>query len=129
MDNRIFNVNGKGEELLLKALELAFEQSKCKCKGWLATKQGLVLAWYVDGKTTPLPTTAGMTAAEVLPLVLSWLKSDEAKAVETSGWDADMNHDGHNSLGWRVFCEDWGHVGGSSSAICAVKPAYMWHGK
>jgi hypothetical protein len=129
MDNRIFNVNGRNEELLLKALELAFEQSGFKCKGWLATKQGLVLTWYVDGKTTPLPTTTGMTAAEVLPMVLSWLKSDGAKAVESTGWDADMDHDGHNSLGWRVFCEDWGHVGGSSSAICAVKPAYMWHGK
>ena len=129
MDNRVFNVNGKTNDALLAALELAFSQAGSKCKGWKATEKGLILMWYVDGTTTPLPTKEGMTASEILPMVLSWMKSDAAKEVEMTGWDANADHDGHNTVGWRVYCEDWGHVGGNSAVICAVKPAFMWHGK
>ena len=131
MDNRIFNVNGSGEEMLRATLRLAFMQegSSTRCKGWRLTKNGLVLTWYVDNDTAPFPVSNGMTADEVLPMVLSWLAGDDAKDVLMEGWDANASHDGENSLGWRVFCEDWGHVGGCTNAICAVKPAFMWHGK
>ena len=131
MDNRIFNVNGSGEEMLLAALRLAFMQdgSNRRCRGWQLTKNGLVLAWYVEGNTVPFPGSRGMTAEEVLPVVLSWLVGDDAKGVLMEGLDANADHDGDNSLGWRVFCEDWGHAGGCTTAICAVKPAYLWYGK
>lgn len=131
MDNRVFNVNGSGEQMLLDALRLAFlqEGKTALCKGWQETKNGLVLTWFVDKNQTPLPSTIGMTADEVLPIVTAWLRGGGAKDVVMDGWDANLDHDGENSMGWRVFVGDWGHVDGITNAICAVKPAFMWHGK
>ncbi len=131
MDNRIFNVNGKGEESLLKTLELAFLQSGYKTAvAWRVTeKHGLILYWALssnhnkDISKFPSPVTAN----EVLPTVLAWLNSD-AK-TEMTGWDRDADHDGDNGKGWRVFCEDWGHVADDWSAFIAIKPAMMWYGK
>ena len=130
MDNRVFNVNGEGREMLLRTLELVFEQKRIGCAGWVQTERGLVLLWHVDPAKgeTPFPSKR-LAAHEVLPLVLSWLDSDEAKSLVLSDWDADVDHDGSNSRGWRVYVEDWGHVGGNSHSICCVTPAFMWHGK
>lgn len=128
MDNRVFNVNGKTDDQLLAALELVFAQAGDQtCKGWKVTDGGLVLCWYVKSGVIALPTAA--TAKEIFPMVRSWLKSDEAKTIKCEGWDADSDHDGHNRIGWRVYCGDWGHTCGETVSICAVKPAFMWYGK
>lgn len=131
MDNRVFNVNGAGDKMLLDALELVFAQKGkgTRCKAWQVTKKGLVLLWYPGDGATPLPASNGMAAAEVLSMVLSWLSSVDLKDIEMTDWDENCDHIEHRSMGWRVFCEGWGHVGGDSGAICAVKPAFMWHGK
>jgi hypothetical protein len=128
-DNRIFNVNGNNDEQLLAALKLVFDQSRMKCVGWLFSEsKGLVLLWSCSGeKTSTLP--SALTAEECLPFVLAWLKGKDAEGMKCEGWDANTVHDGSNTRGWRVYCEDWGHVARISSAICAVRPAYMWHGK
>jgi len=136
MDNKVFNVNGKTDSMLLKALELVFEQHgpNTRCNGWAETKEdGLILLRYMDRNTTyearHFPGD-GITAADMVSLVKTWLSGEFAKTVVMEGWDRDIDHDGHNSMGWRVYSEDWGHVGpAGSGAICAVKPAWMWHGK
>ena len=131
MDNRIFNVNGEGEKMLLAALELAFMQrdENTRCVAWQTTEKGLILLCDQCKDSTPLPSSKGMTAAGVLPMVIGWLSSVDLNGIEMNMWDDDHDHDGGNSLGWRVYCEDWGKVGGNGSAICAVKPAFMWYGK
>lgn len=127
-DNRIFNVNGRGDEQLLAALNLAFSQEGSSAKAWKSSKRhGLILLWHNGTDGTPFP--SAMTAEECLPFIKAWLKSEDAKGVEMIGWDANADHDGDNGMGWRVYCEDWGHVDNSSSAICAVKPAMLWYGK
>jgi hypothetical protein len=131
-DNRVFNVNGTGKAGLLAALELAFSQEGAgkKAKGFVnSPEKGLVLCWWCDGQSGPFPLPATLDAAGVLPMVLSYLESDEAKLVPCEGWDANADHDGSNSEGWRVYVEDWGHVGGNSYAICAIRRAFVWHGK
>lgn len=136
-DNRQFNVNGRSEAMLLKALELAAMQNSntAGCfRGWQENEKGMILCWMNNtngiqafpGCSKP---GAGLTASQVLPLVVSWLNSDEAKAIMLSDWDADMDHDGSNDRGWRVYCESWGHVGDNRYAICAVTPAWLWIGK
>jgi len=131
MDNRLFNVNGEGDDMLFKTLELAFLQwgGKTTCKGWKQTKEnGLILCWWCGtDRITPMP--AGLTAEECFSFVTAWLKSDFAKTVDFGRWCEDSDHDGHNGMGWQVYCEDWGHVGGENGAIVAVRPAYMWYGK
>lgn len=131
MDNRLFNVNGRGDDMLLKALELAFLQfsDKCTVSAWEQSKQhGLILCW-TNKVHNVIPTPGDLTAKQVFPIVKAWLSSDFAKTVELSDWCDDHDHDGHNSTGWQVYCSDWGHVGNQHYSICAVKPAYLWHGK
>lgn len=132
MDNRIFNINGSGEEILLKTLELAFRHTghDTTVKAWSISKEkGLVLHWttieHIDSNKLPSP----LTAEEVLPLVTRWLNDLDIKDFILTNWDVNADHDGSNSLGWRVYVEDWGHIGDDWSAICAITPAYMWHGK
>ena len=131
-DNKQFNVNGDSEEMLGRALALAFEQSgigTTKARAWkLDEEHGLILVRTLITKGTPFP--CPMDAKAVLPTVMSFLQEqNENPTVECKDWDANADHDGSNSLGWRVYCGDWGHVGESRYAICAVKPAYLWHGK
>lgn len=130
MDNRLFNVNGSGDEMLKAALSLVFNQEGIgtTCKSWIQTKQhGLILLWIADKDSNELPVPTD--AETVFPLVSKWLEGDFAKEVILSNWCEDFDHDGSNSKGWQVYCEDWGHVAGNNYAICAIKPAYIWHGK
>lgn len=128
MDNRIFNVNGSTKEHLQKTLELAFGivSDKCKCDGYFINPQyGMVLMRWLSDKDIPFPSP--LTAESVTNIVWDWLKSNPQ--VEFKDWDANEDHDGSNSLGWRVYCENWGHVAGRSGTIVAVRPAFMWYGK
>lgn len=131
-DNRIFNVNGElkpdGEKLLLAALELAFATSGFKhAKAWrYSTTHGLILDWHCFKGNNAFP--APLDAKGVFPIVLQWMNSPEAGAVQLDKWDSDYDHDGHNGLAWRVYCEDWGHVDGRDS-IVAIKRTYAWYGK
>lgn len=128
MDNRIFNVNGKGDDMLLATLKLAFDQEgkNTTTSGWsVDKKKGLILHKYNKGNLFPMP----LKADELFPIVKAWLSDAEAKTIECEGWDADMPHDGSNGLGWRVYCGDWGHIGDNHYAFLAIKPAYMWYGK
>lgn len=135
MDNKLFNVNGEGSDMLLKALELAFMQhsphtpNPACCVGWQETvKDGLILCWTSNSDNiNSLP--GRLTAEQCLPFVKVWLQSDFAKNVKFGEWCGDMDHDGHNTLGWQVYCGDWGHVGNQHYAICAIRPAFLWHGK
>lgn len=135
MDNVIFNVNGKDLDLLTDTLKLLFKQRRIQTvKGWqFSENHGLILLWTNGpwpNKPNAIQLLAPSTAEEVAPQVFAWLKSEQAKSMpEPTGWDADCDHDGHNSLGWRVYVEDWGHVNGNYEAACAIRPAYMWHGK
>jgi hypothetical protein len=130
MDNRVFNVNGSGKAMLIMALELAFKQegNNTTCSSFIESKEhGLVLVWCRGQGDHDLP--ADLCADECADFICKWLESDFAKTVKPSEWCGNADHDGHNSDGWQVYCEDWGHVGGNHYSICAIKPAYMWHGK
>lgn len=131
MDNRIFNVNGSGKEMLEAALKLVFAQKwgKTTAASWsICPNKGLILYWHDKVKHSSKFITP-MSAEEVVSTVWAWLQSVDAKDITMEDWDADCDHDGSNSLGWRVFVEDWGHVNNNHYTICAIKPAYMWHGK
>lgn len=129
MDNRIFNVNGSGQEMLGLTLRLAFLHNgkNTKATGWKKTKKhGLILYQY-DGGDGAIVFPVPLIAESVLPVVSHYLQSNPD--VEYKDWDENFEHDGDNSIGWRVFCEDWGHIDGSSYGFIAIKPAFMWHGK
>ncbi len=131
MDNRILSINGKGDQFLQEVLTLAFKQQGYiqKCDGWAENEAGLILLWSAEDKETHKFPGGGLTAEQVTPIVSAWLKNNDPNKFDLGDWEHDLSHDGHNSVGFRVYCEDWGHAGGFHCAICAVKPVYLWHGK
>lgn len=129
MDNRIFNVNGTGRDMLEKALKLALIQSGNRgFASWIVDpKKGLLLCWTdVEGANNFI---TNLSAAQVVDQVAVWLTTDEAKRIPKGDMCDNADHDGDNEMGWQVYCESWGHVGGNRYAICAVRPAYLWYGK
>lgn len=129
MDNRVFNINGEGLPFLVATLKLAFmQETQHGAIGWdVLPGKGFVLLAYGDA---PNKFPGELSAEECAPMVYRWLNSPIAKAMDCTGWDADSDHDGSNEYGWRVYVEDWGHVGKhTGGTICAIRPAYMWYGK
>lgn len=129
MDNRIFNVNGYSKEYLEKTLALAF--GKKKCVGYKFIKEkGLLLLDYANNEDKEeIIFPAPIDSSIMTGIIWAWLTSPQAKEVPCDGWDADADHDGSNSKGWRLYIEEWGRVASKDNVIIAVKPAYMWHGK
>src|SRR5574343_211823 len=120
-NNQIFNVNGRGLEMLTKAIELAccrgssesnfygnmIDHGSEKIIGSLYDpKCGLIWLWAEADGSVKYP--APLTARQAAEISFAWLKTDDAKKMECNGWDANADHDGNNTLGWRVYCEDWG---------------------
>lgn len=130
MDNRVFNVNGRSKEQFKATMKLAFlnEYGDMQtAKAWeFIPKKGLVFYW-TDSKGDKFPVPVSVEGAS--EIAWEWLQSDQAKEMEFASWDHDADHDGSNDLGFRVYCEDWGHVAGRWEAIVAVRPAYCWYGK
>ncbi|NIB43759.1 hypothetical protein HBA55_29420 [Pseudomaricurvus alkylphenolicus] len=128
MDNKVFNVNGSGEDQLLKTLELAFGGQTCS--GWQETEDhGMILCWTADSVgINPMP--GDLTAEQCLPFITAWLESDFASKVKFGEMCGPYkSSDVDNGKGWQVYVEQWGHVGNQHYSICAVRPAYMWYGK
>jgi len=133
MDNRIFAVNGQGYDKLLQAMELVFDQGwGYRARGWYESEKGLVIVWHIDPNNTTVNKLPGdgHDARSLIPLVDNWLRTPKlVDKVELGQWEGNLDHDGSNQLGWKVYVEDWGHVGRDSYAICAIKPVYIWFGK
>lgn len=138
MDNRVFNVNGSGKAMLTEVLRLAlWQHGGCRDSGRdrkadgyrMSNEDGLVLLWHVQPSKGDQKFITPLGAEALAEMVHEWLKTDEARSIPHADWDVDCQHDGDNSEGWRVYCDRWGHVGGNSYAIVAIKHAYMWHGK
>lgn len=133
MDNAVFNVNGYGREMLVQAIKLLFLQrgfnERSSVSSWsVDNERGIILYWHNAGKdSTPFPVK--LSAEGAASAVWDWLQSAAADDIQLKGWDKDADLDGSTSKGWRVYSEDWGHVGRDAYAICAITPAYMWHGK
>jgi len=133
MDNVVFNVNGSGEKFLAKVLALAFEQNFTP-EGWKKDKnKGIVLFWslHEEGGKEVLPFRLSPTPEKLAKDIIQIFRTEDwVKEIPLKDWDADIDQDGHNSKGWRVFTERWGHIEGNgwASFLC-ITPAYLWHGK
>jgi hypothetical protein len=128
-DNRRFNINGKEREHFFTALELAFNIDRKKtANGWSFDPfKGMILHKYDRANINKF---MGSPSIETIGnMVWDWLIEIDESSMPHDDWDMDEDHDGHNGKGWRIYLEDWGRVNGDSSAICAIKPVYLWYGK
>lgn len=136
MDNRQFDVAGMSKEQLKKTLDILLTDEygrDTKVKGYrFDPDKGLILMWHVTEKTTKFLTPPNLNS--LTDIVWEWLKTEEAKKVKLVDWDKDLDHDGSNSIGFRVYNDEWGHVrdgkyGLDHYSIAAIKPKYCWYGK
>jgi hypothetical protein len=124
MDNRQIDVRGDCDTGLRLAVELAM----LGAPGQRVTHfvddpaNGLVLLWSAEAKASPLPVP--LNATECVSLVRAWLTAQPAKRRID-----EMDHDGENREGWRLYTEEWGHVGPYHYAVFAVQPCWAWYGK
>ena len=139
MDNRIFNVNGSGLEALKAAIHLAIihegrTETKNQINAWMIMpEKGLVFFSYGAPKGSNQFITA-ISSAQAAEMAFNWLQDpDKMKEIydklSWEGWDDNLDHDGNNSRGWRVYVEEWGHIGNHYGTVCAIRPTYLWHGK
>jgi hypothetical protein len=130
-DNRIFDINGVDKTHFELAIDLAIGiAGHSKIVGWSFKKEkGLILHWYEPSNISIHKFISAPNPVSIANMVWDWLDSEEASTVDLAHWDVDMNHDGHNGRGWRIYVDGWGHVGTDTSAICAIKPIYVWYGK
>ena len=139
MDNRVFNVNGRTKEQLHEVLRLALMNEyneERKIEGWLFDKEyGLILMSYISSYNEKIaekvPKLIKTDSKLITEIVWKWLteSKEQTKLVPMVDWDHNADHDGHNELGFRVYCGDWGKVGSYDGSIVAIKPAYCWYGK
>ena len=143
MDNRHISIQTEGK----KALDLAMQLMWDNAPGGKATHYcdhptyGFVLFWHGDEKelmgkddwTKPavekimapvikLPFPMDCKAAT--EMVWSWLQEQPKEKYRE-----ELDHDGSNGRGFKIYNEYWGHVGSSHYAILAVLPVWAWYGK
>lgn len=127
MDKQQFSICGDKEDLLLSAIQIAFSTGYGKAAGWLVDlKNGLVILSYEDKNAQLFPSR--LDAAELLPIVVSWLKSDQAIKLRKES-ETYEDGDGDNTDGWHCFCGPYGSIGDERHAICAIKPVYIYYSK
>ena len=62
-------------------------------------------------------------------LAKEWLETAKPDPQFLDEMERDADHDGDNSVGFRMFNEVWAMVDGDHHAFIAIKPVYLWHGK
>ena len=125
MDDRVLSVNGQGQEMLEKALELALLQSGSSgFKAWCQDpSKGLVLHWAAGDGNFPF-LSGSRPVNQIAEEILDWLKGDFAKSI----LEQDELHNDPNvdiEAAWHLYCEEWGHVGEHTYAVCAIRPVYV----
>lgn len=132
MDNFHIDVTGEKSTALALALELGFHQCHGSTTIGYKLEVGdyrpqtnpprrprMILCWYATNGMLPFPVP--LTHGLILPIIEAWL--------EAVDYGDEPDHDGDNGKGWRVYNEDWGHVGSDPYAFLAIEPAWAMYGK
>jgi hypothetical protein len=96
---------------------------------------GLVLFWHAGedrtfqgSKIKPFPREFG--PKEAARWAWQWLRKADRSKFKLVDMDERYNDsDVVSEEAFRVFVEDWGHVGGNPYAVAAIRPVWAWLGK
>lgn len=139
MDNFRIDITSRGD--LTRAIDLALRRDypdrPTKVAGYaifpagpvgydkVEKPQRIVFYWTNPGENVTgfeaLPSLVTLDTKGIADLIQRWLDSVE--------YGCQPDHDGHNSKGWRLYNEKWGHVDNCSRAIFAVTPVWAMYGK
>lgn len=119
MDNFHIDVTSMGEPAFRAALGLCRWP---KVTGYrIGPGARIVLYWTSSSAKDYVALPYWMTLDQAATFVLGWL--------EQVDYCKEPDHDGSNSKGWRMYCEDWGHVDSDPYAFIAIEPTWAMHGK
>ena len=151
MDNEFFDVRSEGDQKLAALFDLLFGPDR-KPVGYALRAKQPGKPWDAAGTSGGSQNNGLMKWREEpkeLRLVLFWANREKADGfvpfpfkMDAKGaadfvcrWLAEadygtpLDHDGDNKKGWRVYCEDCGHVDGDWGAFLAVSPRWALYGK
>ncbi len=123
-DAPILKINGRSKERLLAALSLALDDHKAV--GYLIDTKNerprMVFFWTKHDKMIPFP---GKTTPEFIASHIEiWLNDQMLE------YPPEPDHDGHNSRGWYMYTEGWGHIEPYHyPAFLAIEPHWIMYGK
>jgi hypothetical protein len=137
MDNQVFNVNGKTDDreslhrlLNLRVKQHCFSNNRIISGYSIHKDHGLIL--YSSEPSNPdgyVRFPNRLTVEEVMPIVNGFLNNKEL-TNSLSDWDVNpKDSDVDCYAGWRIYCEDWGHIDGGWSGFVAIKKVWLWYGK
>lgn len=109
---------------LEESLKIAFYQHKATCwkfEGVGLERDRLIFAWHQDNSPGYNPFVAPVGPEEAVTIVKSFLAKQD--------YGPEPDHDGSNKKSWRIYNEEWGHVGGNHYAFAAVEPVWEMFGK
>lgn len=149
MDNRRLDVMMTGRAHFDAAMKMAFASHSKAVAYCDHPELGLVLLWHDTPKTiTENPTwapggsteewtkTRAEAAKRAAPVVKLPYPMEVAAACDfVWHWLAaakrgpQPDHDGYNGEAWRVYFEQWGHVGDCHYSIVAVQAVWACYGK
>lgn len=138
MDNFRIEVKGTERETLSDAIAIAMRENcpggkashwrvrRSRIKETGRTRLVLIFFWSKPDNCVAHPMLrANRTPGDIADIAWYWLNILDDEVV-----GHDLDHDGQNSRGFRVFTDaHWGHVFDNSYGICAVEPIWAWHGK
>ena len=123
MDNFRIDITAEGRERLRDALALGMSnRESTRVFGWEDhPEKGLILYW-TDNSLAIEKFPAPLGVEETTAMVWTWLAFTTYPEQE---WGGDVSY----GKGWRVYNEDWGHVGERWQAILAIQPVWAMYGK
>ena len=136
MDNFALNVRARTKDSFEHAIAIAFTASPGgKASHWCEHPRfGLILFWsgsegkFQDKQIISFPHELGVATAT--SFLWDWLAKADRSKFQLKDWDARYNDsDVQCEEAWRVYVEDWGHVGNSHCTVATVLPAWAWLGK
>lgn len=146
MDNILFDIRGDKDQL-----KPALDYLKTIAPGGKAShyaivpRKGLVLFWHNPGTDTlcfknPEKKDDFGTIVKVEiktfdinweDFVVAWLQSVNLDDFDLGEWEKEpeLYSDVSIGRGFRMTCDEWGHVAGDRYAFALIKPIAAWYGK
>lgn len=136
LDNFAMNIRARTKQSFEHAMAIAFATTAYGASHWCEHPEfGLILFYYYkdeeknfNGKPI-FPFTHTLDALTATAFVWDWLIKADRTKFKLKEMDVHYSGDGNCEKAWRVYVENWGHIGGCSSAIVAILPTWAWIGK
>lgn len=144
MNNFFFNVNGSGDENLHKTINLLYSlknninvlQFEPKFEGYVIDENsGFILFMKINSKLKRDYDNINVfnvpkTTCKVIPIILSYLYSDEAEYIRASQYGSNIFSSDKYFTGWRVHTDDYSTFSSNPTLdrfgiLCAIEKVQL----